>query len=147
MFIGNLEQYENFIKNLDKLASDYNIKLFDDEDNLVIDHQTSYSQNFFDSENSIIDSLKEYNISEIPIKVTGLGFDMISKAKNSNYGFLGEMESIVFKDESEGEPDDGTHLNPNTVVDQKTFEDASAKEEFEAAYKAQKFQQIELKPD
>lgn len=147
MFIGNLDEYEKFIISFEKLAQDFDGSLAIDSDNLIIDHDSYYDRNFFNTENSTQQNLLPYELSNITNEITGLGFDLISKSKNSPYGYNGEMEVAATISKNSNSSDDGTHVNFNAQVDSKTLENPEEVQKFEDAHREEKFNEIENKPD
>lgn len=130
---------------MENLVQGYDGKIQDDE-NLAIDYSEEFDGKFFQSLNSFESENSKFDLTQIPVEISGLGFDPFMSSKNIPYGFHGELEKIYLKDDEE-DIDTADHTNFNSHVSLTVYEDPKEKQKFEEAHQAQKYQEMEEKPD
>ena len=50
-----------------------------DNENLSIDYSENYEEEFFSGSNSFEQSKSQFDLSKIPVQISGLGFDLFAK--------------------------------------------------------------------
>lgn len=144
MFIGHLEEYKKFSQNLEKLIEGFDGRI-EDSENMAIDYNETFNEDFFKDPNTFDEENSQLNLPNIPVEISGLGFDLFYKAKQSPYGFQGELEKIYVKGDEDADDEDHTNFNAN--ISAEVYKDPKEREKFEEAHQAQKFEEIEEKPD
>lgn len=143
MFIGSLQQYDNFINNLQNIMRNFDKSY--DEDDLHINEDEDFNNKFFLTQESNDPLLKHADLSNNTLLIEGFGFDLYVSALNSKYGLNGELESIT--QENFGDNTTIDHTNTDEIVTEAEFNDPNEVLKFEEAHEQEKLEEVPNKPD
>ena len=145
MFIGSLEQYDNFINNLQNVMRDFDSSTAYDDDDLHINEDVDYKSKFFLTPQSNDPLLIHADLSNNTLLIEGFGFDLYTSAVNSKYGLNGELENIVHANFGDNTTVD--HTNVDEIVTEAEFNNADEALKFEEAHEEEKLKEVPNKPD